>query len=321
MYESCRGIYGYMELSSNKIVYIGQTSKSFKKRDLTHRHSQKSNVMDNKLRKHPKDYKLVQIFPIFKEVTNEELNELEKFYIIIFNTIYPNGFNLTSGGNQHTQSQYIINKKRGKNHPFYGKHHSEATKLKLKLAHLGRKLPPRSKKWCENISKSKKGSAPSETTKQKISKTLSGNYVGEKAWWYGKHHTEESKQKVSEKNKGKLLGENHPMYGKRGKEAPFYGKPHTHESKQKISNSRFGEDNPNAKYSLWNISYVKLRVDSIKRRGRDINVPCKCFVAKYGGKKLTIGHFFDFTSCELIGAMIKEECNIIKNKGDDYVWI
>ena len=114
MYESCRGIYGYLELSSNKIVYIGQTSKSFKKRDSTHRHSQKSNIMDNKLRKHPEDYKLVPIFPIFKEVTNEELNELEKFYIIIFNTIHPNGFNLTSGGNQHTQAQYIINKKRGK---------------------------------------------------------------------------------------------------------------------------------------------------------------------------------------------------------------
>jgi hypothetical protein len=43
------------------------------------------------------------------------------------------------------------------------------------------------------ISESMKGKTHSEETKKKISKTLKGKYIGEKSYWYGKHHIERQK--------------------------------------------------------------------------------------------------------------------------------
>lgn len=55
----------------------------------------------------------------------------------------------------------------------------------------------------------------SEETKRKISKTLTGKFIGEKNSFFGRKHSEESKRKMSLANKGK----NHPCFGKRGKES------------------------------------------------------------------------------------------------------
>ena len=67
----------------------------------------------------------------------------------------------------------------GKNHPLYGKHHSEETR-------------------------------------QKQSNTKKDNYsAGKKSPMFGKNHSEESKQKIREGRKDKYIGENSPMYGKR----------------------------------------------------------------------------------------------------------
>ena len=56
-----------------------------------------------------------------------------------------------------------------------------------------------------NISKG--GDIVSDESRQKISKTLKGKYVGENNPWYGKHHTEEARKKMSESHKGKSLSE------------------------------------------------------------------------------------------------------------------
>lgn len=58
-----------------------------------------------------------------------------------------------------------------------------------------------------------------EESKQKMSMTKKGMYVGEKNPMYGKKHTEESKKKISEKKQGKYSGENNPMFGKTGENA------------------------------------------------------------------------------------------------------
>lgn len=78
-------------------------------------------------------------------------------------------------------------------------------------------------------------------------KKYSDMFSGEKASWYGKHHSEEVKRKLSDAKKGEL----NPNYGKvyseeerkylsellSGEHAPMYGKHHTDETRKKISQS------------------------------------------------------------------------------------
>ena len=56
-----------------------------------------------------------------------------------------------------------------------GKRHSEETKRKISIALTGRKRPPLTKEWKENISKGEKGKKASLETRKKISLAKRGN--------------------------------------------------------------------------------------------------------------------------------------------------
>ena len=96
--------------------------------------------------------------------TQEKMNEYEKFFIKRFNSLIKNGmgYNLASGGNNGNplagkteeeikeirRKQSESNKgennsmygKTCKNNPFYGKHHTEETKQKMREIHKGKKI-------------------------------------------------------------------------------------------------------------------------------------------------------------------------------------
>lgn len=92
-------------------------------------------------------------------------------------------------------------------------------KDKIRQAHLGKKRKPLSQEWKGNLSKAKSGSknpffgkSHSQKTKDKISKSRIGKYIGENNPMFGKKRpdlTERLKQRIGEKN---------PNFGKRGKE-------------------------------------------------------------------------------------------------------
>lgn len=94
----------------------------------------------------------------------------------------------------------------GKNNHFYGKHHSEETKNKIRET-LQQNNPDKIKKV---------------KVKVKIRRR--------KQPFSGRKHTEESKRKMSEAQSGK----NHPMYGKK----------HSLETKMKLRTLGLGENNP-----------------------------------------------------------------------------
>ena len=90
------GIYGYLNLETNEIDYVGQTLMSFHNRDWSHRRKGQN-------RRPPFDYKL-QVSPdkyIMIPLTYcddiDSLNLLETFYIYYFNTIDKDNYNW--GGN------------------------------------------------------------------------------------------------------------------------------------------------------------------------------------------------------------------------------
>lgn len=89
------GIYGYLNLETNEIDYVGQTSVSFRMRDWDHRRKKQNWKIpfDYKLRAHPDKYIMI---PLTYCNDVDSLNLLETFYIYYFNTIDKD--NYTWGG-------------------------------------------------------------------------------------------------------------------------------------------------------------------------------------------------------------------------------
>ena len=85
----------------------------------------------------------------------------------------------------------------GSKNPFYGKTHSEEVRKKIKESNTGRKMPPRSKEYCEKISNSKKGKPLSKNCLDKCKEANLGN-----SYRLGTKHTEETRNKMKNKRKG-----------------------------------------------------------------------------------------------------------------------
>ena len=86
------GIYGYLNLETNEIDYVGQTSTSFRQRDQNHRRKEqnRSPPFDYKLQAHPDKYIMI---PLAYCNDVDSLDLLETFYIYYFNTIDKDNYN------------------------------------------------------------------------------------------------------------------------------------------------------------------------------------------------------------------------------------
>ena len=127
----------------------------------------------------------------------EFLNMLEIEAIAKFNTIAPNGYNLTAGGEGGTPSaetrRKLCKANTGKNNPMYGKTHSEETLRKMSDAHKGKTF---SKETCRKLSEN--NAMKRLEVRRKCSKTLKGKYAGKNSPNYGKTHSEETLRKISD---------------------------------------------------------------------------------------------------------------------------
>lgn len=200
----------YKITSPTKKIYIGQ-SINIKKR--FHHYKilacKDQSRLYNSLKKHGVEK---HKFEILQVCEREQLNELEVYYIELFQCFDSKyGLNLRSGGNQYKQS--------------------EETKQKISIANKGRKLSIASRK---NMSNGQKGKIFSVEHRKKISEANNGN----KHPMFGKYHSIESKQKMSQSHSG----ENNPVYGKHLTEEHRRnigkgnkGKIRTNETKNKLS--------------------------------------------------------------------------------------
>ena len=178
--------------------------------------------------------------------SEEEMNSDEQHYIEVFDTLWPNGYNLTKGGDGVLPSEEtrikMSKSHKGKIPPNKGIPMNEEQKKKLSESLKGRNVwnkgIPMSEEQKKKLSEINKGQIPpnkgkhhTEESKRKMSKSHKGIQAGEKHPMFGKHHSEESKKKMSENRSGKCIGEKHPMFGKH----------HTEESKKKISEKQKGK--------------------------------------------------------------------------------
>ena len=178
----------------NGKVYIGQTTKTLQWRWKHHCNIKSGcTYLKNALNKYGIENFIIE--QIDSAETQEELNKKEVYWIEHYNSLVPNGYNLTTGGehpaftnvtrkklsesrkgkkphafddNFKKKISDIAKKRTGEKNPMYGRNHTEATKKRISEVTTGRVSPNKGKKLSEEI-------------KLKISHTLKDKYVGEKS--------------------------------------------------------------------------------------------------------------------------------------------
>ena len=248
-------IYKYTNILDQK-SYIGQTV-NLKHRKYTHSISKRNDEFHSALRKFGIDNFNFEILEYVEASSKQKLknilNELEVKYIEKFNTKYPNGYNMTRGG----EGAHII-------------HLSETHKKKISMALMGHKLSPehklklhqkRSLETCKKIGESKKGKTPWNkgiaTSKEVIEKQ-----VKSRKWFYdnggpnkGRPMSQEQKIKLSIAHTGKKLSEAAKQkVAKYNREHPekydvLRNKPLKEEHRKRISEALKGVANTKGK--IW----------------------------------------------------------------------
>ena len=109
--------------------------------------------------------------------------------------------------------------------------------------------------WANQLIENGIGSGKhTDTTKAKISKTLTGH-----------KHSEETKAKISKS----LSGENHPNHGRTGELSLCYGREVSLEEREKISKALTGRKNPGVSKSLTGIDRPKTTCPHCGKQGGD----------------------------------------------------
>jgi|LakMenEpi03Aug12_release.lakeMendotaPanAssembly.Ray.scaffolds.fasta_scaffold443185_2 group I intron endonuclease len=132
---------------SNK-VYIGQSvniQKRFRDYKSLKRSIKQQPKLYNSFVKYGVDNHL---FEILSECTKEELNILERYFQDMYNAISRKGLNCRLTGYADRCGEFSVEYKQkftGSGNPFYGKKHTEESRLKISKSNTGKKRPEHSK--------------------------------------------------------------------------------------------------------------------------------------------------------------------------------
>jgi len=185
-------------------------------------------IIKNIYKKRPETLKEEYIKTCYSE---EEMNSDEQYYIKLFKTLWPNGYNLTEGGDGLIPCEETRKKL---SESLKGKTLSEEARKKISESLKGK---PKSEEHKKKLSESIKGKTLSEEVRKKISESLKG-----------KQFSEETRRKLSDANKGKTLSEEARKKiseARKGKSAPNKGKPMSEEARKKMSDAKKGKPSPN----------------------------------------------------------------------------
>lgn len=125
--------------------YIGQTVRPIRVRFLQHCKSRSHSVALSKaIQKYGQNNFTYEV--LFTALDKSELSPKEIQLIAELNTVAPNGYNLTEGGEHafHTEAskKKLSDSKLGDKNPMFGKKHSLEHKAKISEALTGKKRPP-----------------------------------------------------------------------------------------------------------------------------------------------------------------------------------
>jgi group I intron endonuclease len=136
------GIIYLVRNNVNGKVYVGQTIRTLEKRWLEHcKTNDGCTALNNAVQKYSSENFTTSILI---EADNSTLDDLEKNYIKEYNSLYPNGYNIQTGGKkgkQHCEEscEKMRQSKLGENNPNFGKPRTDDTKRKISIAKSGEK--------------------------------------------------------------------------------------------------------------------------------------------------------------------------------------
>ena len=216
--------------------YIGQTIQEPEKRIRRHFTTKQRSYLSRAVREYGKSAFLYEI--VEDNIPHEHLAARERYWVAHLDTMSPNGYNLTSGGERVKIVSANTRKKlsdalKGEKNPNYGKIRSHEHRRRLSEANTGKTHTPESRR---KISESKKGEnnpnygkPRSPETRQKMSESHKGKKL-----------TAEHRQKLSESHTGKTLSVEHRQKiseANKGQVPWIKGKKLSPESRRKISES------------------------------------------------------------------------------------
>lgn len=268
-------IYGLYDPRDNQLRYVGKANNPERRLDAHIREAKlekrgQSSHKNNWLRKLLKN----NLYPVLKILEEVDAKNWKKHEITWIETSRKNNtklVNSTVGGEGVKGHKLTEEHKRklGDSHKGQiawnkGKHHSDETKEKIRLANTGKKRSDelrrkislinkgrkRTEEFKENVRARNKGQKASEETKEKLRQASLGNKYS-----LGYKHTEETRKKMSESHKGKLLTAEHKeklgnlhrgkivseetrkrmSMASKGRVPHNKGKPHSEETRKKIS--------------------------------------------------------------------------------------
>ena len=207
-------------------AYIGiSIHEPEKKRIKDHLSGRGNRIIANAVNKYGKDAFTYEILEA--NVFDEFLPDLEVAYIANFNTVRPNGYNLTYGGEAAIPSEETRRKLSELNK---GKKHSAETRRKMSESQTGRKHTPETRR---KISEANKGKERSAEHRRKLSEANKGKK--------GKPISAEHRRKLSEAIKRKLTGRKLPPETRAKMSESRKGKKHSEETRAKMSKAHKGK--------------------------------------------------------------------------------
>ena len=180
---------------TNDLEYVGQTTKTAEERFNEHAKN-KNSYIGRSIRAHGEDKFVIAILKVC--YSKEDLDFWEKHFIKSRNTIYPNGYKFTEGGEGGKPCDEVRAKisesKSGAKHPFFGKHHTPEHCANISAGLRG---VPKSPEHCAKLSKVRIGKLPKDETRDNMSESR----LGEKNPNFGKPRPSETCAKISAKNR------------------------------------------------------------------------------------------------------------------------
>lgn len=197
----------------NDMIYIGITSLKPEKRWANGSGYKNNDYFCRAIQKYGWNNFLHEI--LFEGLSCDEAGQKESELIAEYNSNQKQfGYNLQSGGtNGYVYTEEVRQKMKenhadfsGENHPLYGKHHSEDTKIAISQ---------KARKRYEENGSPLKGRNLSDEQKRALSDIAKERFsIPENNPFYNKHHTQETKKMLSEKAKERFKDPTkNPNYG------------------------------------------------------------------------------------------------------------
>lgn len=146
---------------------------------------------------------ILEFFP-----TKQEAFDLQEKYINEYNTLVPNGYNISPKGGHNVKGCFSEESKIKMSKTKTGHKHSEETKEKIRLSSLGKKMSDESKQKMGNIHKGVKTWNTGKTLSKEIKQKMSESHKGKSPWNKGKTLSDEHKEKISQQGKIWITNDN-----------------------------------------------------------------------------------------------------------------